>query len=48
MRNAIFYRGTWLMPGSHAHKLHTEGKMAALERHMAAVSDAYRKLHGLP
>lgn len=34
VKNAINYYGTWLVPGSVAHKLHTEGKLKELAEHM--------------
>ena len=45
-KNAIKYKDGYLMPGSHAHKLHTEGKMKELEKHMDAIIKAARKLEG--
>lgn len=38
MRNAINYHGTWLMPGSLAHKLHEENKHQHLQAHMKRLS----------
>jgi hypothetical protein len=33
MRNAVQYKGVWLMRGSRAHELHEAGDMAALGKH---------------
>lgn len=49
MKNAILYRAVpplWLMPGSEAHKLHTEGKLKKLEEHMKAVLAFANKQEG--
>lgn len=46
MKNAINYRGVLLMPGSTAHRLHTEGKMKELEVHMRDVEARYHALVG--
>lgn len=49
MKNAILYRALpplWLMPGSEAHKLHTEGNTKKLEEHMKAVMATASKQEG--
>lgn len=46
-KNAIFYRGVWLFPGSLAHKLHTEGKIKELQAHMYELDLKDKKLKGL-
>ncbi|UUZ75442.1 hypothetical protein LP414_27385 [Polaromonas sp. P1(28)-13] len=45
-RGAINFYGTWLMSGSHAHKLHTEGKLKELSAHMKQLDINDRKLKG--
>lgn len=50
MKGAIEYRGPggpcWLMPGSQAHKLATEGKRKQLEQHMREVHARSQQLTG--
>jgi hypothetical protein len=46
MRNAIKYRNCWLMAGSVAHKLHTEGKLKELDAHMKEMDRKDKKLKG--
>jgi hypothetical protein len=48
MRNAIVYKGVWLTSGSHAHKLHVEGKIQLLDRHMKELDEKDRRLKGEP
>ena len=47
MRGAILYKGVYLMPGSVAHKLHTEKKYKELEAHMKALDAKDKQLKGL-
>lgn len=46
MKNAINHHGTWLMPGSTAHRLHTEGKTKELATHMREVDQKYQQMTG--
>jgi len=46
MKNAIPYQGGFLMPGSTAYKLFTEGKMKELQIHMYEVNRKYHELRG--
>lgn len=46
MKGAINYYGCWLMPGSVAHKLHTEGKLKELAAHMKELTLKDKKLKG--
>lgn len=45
-KNAIEYKGVWLMPGSDSHRLYTEKKWAELEKHMAELEKNRKKLEG--
>ncbi|GEM_PF-6805546 len=42
MRSAIRHSNTWLMPGSVAHRLHTEGKTKELAAHMCELDNRER------
>lgn len=46
MRGAILFDGVWLMPGSLAHKLHTERKFKELVTHMKSLEETKRRLEG--
>lgn len=47
MTGAILFRGIYLMPGSVAHKLHTDKKYKELEAHMKELDEKDKKLKGL-
>ena len=46
MKGAILFQGIYLMPGSQAHKLHTEKKWAELQQHMKELEEKKKKLEG--
>lgn len=46
MKGAILFQGIYLMPGSVAHKLHTEKKYQELQQHMKELEEKKRKLEG--
>lgn len=48
MKNAIKYQNVWLMPGSHAHKLHSEGEMKELAAHMRQLDAKDKQLKEVP
>lgn len=45
MRNAVFYRGVWLMPNSKAYALYQEKKLKELDSHLKQVEAQYRATH---
>jgi hypothetical protein len=46
MRGAIIFQGIYLMPGSQAHKLHTEKKWSELQAHMKELEQKKQQLEG--
>ena len=46
MKKAIWYRGSWLAPGSRAHALHSEGKLKELAEHMREVERRDKVIRG--
>ncbi len=46
MKGAILFQGIYLMPGSHAHKLHTDKKWDELQAHMKELEEKKQKLEG--
>ena len=46
MKGAILFQGIYLMPGSQAHKLHTEKKWAELTAHMKELEQKKQQLEG--
>ena len=47
MRGAVKYGDCWLMPGSVAHRLYTEGKTKELAAHMKELDAKDRKRRGV-
>lgn len=45
-RAAIYYKGGYLAPGSDAFKMHQEKKFAELDKHLAELDKAWKKLEG--
>jgi hypothetical protein len=46
-RDAVKYKDTWLAKGSFARELYDNGKLTALDKHLANLDKEYRKLSGL-
>lgn len=45
-RNAVLYKGVWLAPGSEAKELYDSKEWAKLDKHLAALDKAKRKMEG--
>ena len=45
-KNAIKYKDEWIAPGSYAMQLYQEKKWQALDKHLAELDKAYKKLEG--
>ena len=45
-RSAVKYKDGWLAPGSHALELYEAKKFAELDKHLAELDKAWRKLEG--
>lgn len=44
MRNAVFYKGTWLMKGSKAYELYQLGEFSALDKHLKELDATYKRV----
>lgn len=44
LRGVVTYKGQLLAPGSHALKLHAEGRFKDLDAHLKLVEEAKRRL----
>ena len=45
-RNAVLYNGVWLAPGSEAMELYQTKQWEKLDKHLAALDKAKRKMEG--
>lgn len=45
-RKAVLYKGVWLAPGSDALAMYQLGKFKDLDKHLAELDKAWRKLEG--
>jgi len=45
-RGAVFYKGTWLAPGSHAIQLYQDKKFKELDQHLKTLEENERRLLG--
>lgn len=44
MKNAVLYKGVWLMRNSHAWELYMSGNMSALDKHLKQLDTNEREL----
>jgi len=47
MKNAVLYKGVWLMKGSVAYQLHQDQKIKELDAHMKALDAKQHALEGV-